>query len=56
VEEFGAYACGIGVLVETALPARKLVPEYVSLAVLDAVDEERRVVRVRPSDWVGRLV
>ena len=53
VEEFGAKVCGVGVLVATAVPARKLVPDYVSLAVLDEVDEERRVVRIRPGAWVA---
>ena len=52
VAEFGAETVGIGVLVETAAPKQKLVKEYVSLAVLESVDEERREVRVRPSDWV----
>lgn len=53
VAEFGAETVGIGVLVETAQPVRKLVKEYVSLAVLESVDEELRTVRVRPSDWVN---
>ena len=53
VEEFGAQVCGVGVLVATAVPARKLVPEYVALAVLEEVDEERRVVRIRPGAWVA---
>ncbi len=53
VAEFGAEVCGIGVLVETAAPRQKLVHEYVSLVVLDAVDEATRVVRVRPSDWIA---
>jgi len=52
VAEFGAQTVGIGVLVETAVPKQKLVKEYVSLAVLESVDEDRRYVRVRPSDWV----
>lgn len=47
--EFGAEVVGIGVLVETAEPAHKLVRDYVSLVVLESVDEEARQVRVRPS-------
>lgn len=53
VAEFGAQVCGIGVLVETAVPQQKLVREYASLVVLDAVDETVKEVRVRPSDWIG---
>lgn len=53
VGEFNATVVGIGVLVETAEPVQKLVKEYVSLAVLQAVDEESRTIRVRPSSWVG---
>lgn len=52
VGEFGGEVCGIGVLVETSLPREKLVSDYVSLVVLENVDETAREVRVRPSDWV----
>lgn len=55
VEELRAEAVGIGVLVETEEPAHKLVPEYVSLMVLEKVDEEQRKVLVRPSGWVQQL-
>ncbi len=55
VEEFGAETVGIGILVETGAPRQKLVKEYVSLAVLESVDEERRFVHVRPSDWVNEI-
>lgn len=53
--EFGAEVLGIGVLIATAEPKQKLVPEYLSLAVLERVDEEQRVVHVRPSAWVEEL-
>src|SRR5690606_20563640 len=56
VAEFGAAVAGIGVLVETAEPRQKLVREYLSLAVLEGVDVERRTVRVRPSRWVTERV
>lgn len=52
VIEFGADVCGIGVLVETSLPREKLVADYVSLVVLEAVDENAREVRLRPSSWI----
>lgn len=50
--ELKAEVVGIGVLVETEQPTQKLVPEYVSLVVLEQVDEEKRVVVARPSAWV----
>lgn len=53
--EFGAQVLGIGVLIATAEPEQKLVREYLSLAVLESVDEELRQVHVRPSAWVKSL-
>lgn len=54
VAEFDARLLAIGVLLETADPPRKMVEDYVSLAVLEAVDEIARVIRVRPSAWLGQ--
>jgi purine operon repressor len=55
VAEMRAEVVGIGVLVETHEPRQKLVRDYVSLVVLDEVDEERKQVSVRPSGWVVAL-
>jgi len=55
MEEFRAEVAGIGVLVATAEPRQKLVKDYVALAVLERVDEERREVVVRPSPWLQAL-
>ncbi len=52
VGEFEASVVGVGVLIATAQPREKLVRDYVSLAVLEAVDDVAKEVRVRPSDWV----
>lgn len=52
ISEFSAAVVGIGVLVETEQPRQKLVKEYMSLAVLHGVDEENRIVTVKPSAWV----
>lgn len=52
VGEFNASVVGIGVLIATAAPREKLVEEYISLAVLEAVDGATREVQLRPSDWV----
>ena len=53
--EFEARVLGIGVMVVTAEPKEKLVDDYISLAVLEEVDETNRVVRVRPDD-LGRTL
>lgn len=50
--EFEADVVGIGVLIETAEPEEKLVDDYTSLVVLEAVRERSREVVVRPSDWL----
>ncbi len=55
VSEFGARTVGVCVLIATAEPVQKLVPDYLSLVVLEQVDEVGRSIRVRPSDWVQRL-
>ncbi|NLY47291.1 MAG: pur operon repressor [Tissierella sp.] len=51
--EFDAEVAGIGVLIETAAPEEKLVDDYTSLVVLEAVRERPREVVVRPSAWLA---
>ena len=53
--EFGAQVVGVAVVVETASPRRKLVSDYVSLAILEGIEEHKREVRISPSPWVDRL-
>ncbi|MCI5837186.1 MAG: pur operon repressor [Veillonellaceae bacterium] len=48
VRESGSEAVGVGVLVATAEPERKLVEAYMPLLVLREVNEEARRVRVEP--------
>ncbi len=55
MSEFEARVLGLGVLVETAEPARKLVRDRVALAVLDGVDEKARRVSIRPAEWVSAV-
>ena len=55
VGELRAETVGNRCLVETDQPRQKLVREYCSLIVLDEVDVEKKLVRVRPSDWVAAL-
>jgi len=53
--EFGAQVLLMGILTETALPAVKLVEDYIALTVLQGVDERRRLVSVVPSRAVADL-
>lgn len=48
VRESGATTVGIGVLVATAEPEKKLVDDYMALMVLNGVDETRKEVHVIP--------
>lgn len=50
--EFEADVVGVGVLIETAEPEEKLIDDYTSLVVLEAVRERTREVVVRPSGWL----
>ncbi len=50
--EFEAEVLGIGVLVETAEPKEKVVTDYISMAVLDKIDERNREIKISPSPWV----
>lgn len=53
--EFDAEVVGVGVLIETAAPEEKLVDDYTSLVVLEAVRERPKEVVVRPSAWLEQL-
>jgi len=47
-KEFECEVAGIGVLVETAEPSKKLVEDYFSLLLLERVDEEKKIIEIRP--------
>lgn len=53
--EFRAPVVGVGVLIETLEPRQKLVRDYLSLVVLETVEEDTRTVRVRASRWLEEL-
>lgn len=48
-KEFESEVVGIGVLVGTAEPEKKLVEQYFSLLTLNSVDEENGVIDINPS-------
>ena len=47
--EFDSEVAGIGVLVQTAEPSKKLVDDWFSLLTLQGVDESKAVVRIAPT-------
>jgi len=49
MKEFDARVVGIGVMISTAQPVQKLVPEYVPLLYLEEVDEKNEKVSLRPN-------
>ena len=53
--EFGAKVSAVGILTATALPAEKLVEDYLALTVLQGVDERRRLVSVVPGPALSNL-
>ena len=50
--EFNVEVMGMGVVIATAQPEAKLVQAYRPLLVLEAVDEARREVHMRPAQWL----
>jgi len=51
--EFGCEVVGIGVLIKTAEPAKKLVDSYFSILTLNYVDESNGITNLVPSDCLG---
>ena len=52
MKEFSVAVAGIGVVMATSQPERKLVSEYKSLMVLNNVDEIMGNIEIVPSKWV----
>ncbi|NPV71096.1 MAG: pur operon repressor [Firmicutes bacterium] len=50
--EFDVTVAGTCVVVATSEPGKKLVDEFLALAVLEAVDETERRVKIGPAGWV----
>lgn len=50
VTEMGATVAGVGIFVTTAEPERKRVEQYVSLLTLEHVDEDQKLVAIRPTE------
>ncbi len=48
-KEFECEVAGIGVMIETAEPEKKLVDNYFSLLTFSGVDEENRAIHIQPS-------
>jgi purine operon repressor len=52
-KEFDCEVCGIGILIETAEPERKLVDNCFSLLTLNGVDQENNVIDIKPAKDFG---
>lgn len=48
-KEFECEVTGVGVLIETVNPAKKLIDNYVSLLTLNIVDDEEKIIDIKPS-------
>ena len=49
-KEFECEVVGIGVLIETVEPSKKLVENYMSLLTLNVVDDEGKFIDIKPSE------
>jgi purine operon repressor len=47
--EFNAEVMGIYVVISTKDPENKLVKDYNSLLILEEVDEENKIIKIRPN-------
>lgn len=52
MKEFSVEVVGTGVVIATAVPARKRVSDVTALMVLREVDRETGCARVTPSEWI----
>jgi len=52
MREFSITVVGVGVVIATREPARKLVSDFKALAVLNNVDETARKIDIKPSKWL----
>jgi len=48
-KEFDCEVAGIGVLIETAKPSKKLIDKYISLLSLNVVDDNEKIIDIKPS-------
>lgn len=56
MKEFSVVVAGVGVVMATAMPERKMVEDVKSLMVLYSVDEQARRVDVRPSPLLTKNI
>lgn len=50
--EFDVETVGIGVAIEAGFPEKKKVKDYVSILIIDEIDEENHVISVRPNETI----
>ena len=50
--EFDVETVGIGVAMEAGFPEKKKVKDYVSILIIDEIDEENHVISIRPNETI----
>lgn len=50
--EFDVETVGIGVAIESAFPEKKKVKDYISILIIDEIDEDEHVISIRPNEAV----
>jgi len=50
--EFDVETVGIGVAIESRIPEKKKVKDYISVLIIDDIDEEDKVIYIRPNNTI----
>ena len=50
--EFDVEVVGTGVAIESGFPERKKVKDYISVIIIDEIDEDSRTISLRPNDMI----
>jgi len=55
LNEFNADIVGVGVIISTDEPEKKMIDNYKSLMVLREVNEEKRAILIEPASWLNNF-
>ena len=50
--EFDVETVGIGVAIESRFPEKKKVKDYVSILIIDEIDEDEHIISIRPNEAI----
>jgi purine operon repressor len=48
--EFDIETVGVGVALESSFPEKKKISDYTSILIIDEIDEENKVIKIRPNE------